>query len=247
MNWIAACGQLVRATAFFYSVCALDAEAQSLQPFSSSGAGVPPSPWRVVGLPAAKKPLTQFDIVALDGQAVLRVRADNSYANLTHDLPSGTPAGMLRWKWRVDEPLPHTNLRTKNGDDVAIKVCALFDMPLENIPFFERNLLRIARSASGEYLPGATLCYVWDPRLAEGTELTNAFTGRVHYRVLNSAATPLAKWVTHSRDLRVDFLHSFGGETDTVPPLLAIVVGADADNTHDASLAYVGDVTHVKQ
>jgi len=237
----------MRATALFGSLFALHAGAQSLQPFSSAGAGAPPSPWRVVGLPAARKPLTQFDIVALDGSAVLRVRADNSYANLTHDLPKGTPAGTLRWKWRVDEPLPHTNLRTKNGDDAAIKVCALFDMPLEKIPFFERNLLRLARSATGEYLPGATLCYVWDPRLPDGTELTNAFTGRVHYRVLNATASALAQWASHARDLRADFLRSFGDETDTVPPLLAIVVGADADNTHDASLAYVGDVVHVKQ
>lgn len=247
MNLIAIYGQRMRVAAAFIALTALHAGAEGLQPFSSAGAGAPPAPWRVVGLPAANKPLTQFDIVALDGQSVLRVRADNSYANLTHDLPPGTPAGMLRWTWRVDEPLPHTNLRTKNGDDVAIKVCALFDLPLENIRFVERNLLRMARSASGEYLPGASLCYVWDPQLAVGTELTNAFTGRVHYQVLDSAATPLAKWVTHSRDLRADFLRSFGSETDTVPPLLAIVVGADADNTHDASLAYVGDVVLVKQ
>lgn len=247
MNLIADCGRLMRVATAFLALSALPAGAEGLLPFSSAAAGAPPAPWRVVGLPNAKKPLTRFDIVALDGQPVLRVRTDDSYANLTYDLPPGTVGGMLRWKWRVDEPLSHADLRTKNGDDVAVKVCALFDLPLENIRFLERSVLRIARRASGEYLPGATLCYVWDPKLAEGTELANAFSGRLHYQVLNSAATPLATWVTHSRDLRADFLRSFGTESTTVPPLLAIVVGADADNTHDASLAYVGDVVLVKQ
>jgi hypothetical protein len=88
---------------------------------------------------------------------------------------------------------------------------------------------------------------VWDPSLPVGTELPNAYTGRVRYLVLNSASTPLGQWANHSRDLAADFLRSFGAETDAVPPLLAIVVGADADNTHGSSLAYVGDVSLVKQ
>jgi hypothetical protein len=65
--------------------------------------------------------------------------------------------------------------------------------------------------------------------------------------VLNSASTPLQQWVTHTRDLRADFLRSFGAESDTVPPLLAIVVGADADNTAGSGLAYVGDVSLMEQ
>jgi hypothetical protein len=200
-----------------------------------------------VGLPGHKIAFTRFDMVQRDGQSVLRVRADQSYANLSHALPPGTAAGVLRWKWRLDQALPQANLRRKDGDDVAIKVCAMFDLPLEKIGFIERNLLRLARSNTGEHLPGATLCYVWDPALPVGTELPNAYTGRVRYLVLNSASTPLGQWASHRRDLAADFLHSFGSETDTVPPLLAIVVGADADNTQGTSLAYVGDVALVEQ
>lgn len=213
-----------------------------LQGFSSAPEGEPPPPWRVAGLPGSGKPLTQFDVVQLGAERVLRVRADHSYANLSHRLPANTPIGHLHWRWRLDQPVDGANLRTRNGDDIPIKVCALFDLPLEKLGVVERNLLRVARRASGEHLPGATVCYVWDQKLAVGTELPSPFTQRLSYVVVDSGSTGLRHWSSHTRDLRADFLRSFGAVTDVVPPLLAIVVGADADNTASTSLAYVGDV-----
>jgi hypothetical protein len=218
-----------------------------IQSFSEAPPGPPPAPWRVVGLPGSKKPLTEFAIVQLGTERVLRVRADRSYANLSHALAATNTAYTLRWRWRLDQPVAGADLRTKNGDDTPIKVCALFDLPLEKLGFVERNILRLARTASGEYLPGATLCYVWDQKLAVGTGLPNAFTRRMRYLVLNSASTPLQQWASHARDLRVDFLLSFGAESTTVPPLLAILVGADADNTAESSLAYVSDISLMEQ
>jgi hypothetical protein len=222
--------------------------ANALHAFSSAAEGAPPAPWRVVGLPGnAKKPLTQFDIVQLGTDRVLRVHADHSYANLTHALGPKTTGHILHWRWRLEQPIASADLHTKGGDDTPIKVCALFDLPLDHLGFVDRNLLRLARGASGEHLPGATLCYVWDQKLAAGTELRNAYTKRLRYLVLDSATSPLHQWVSHSRDLDADFLHNFGSESSTVPPLLAIVVGADADNTGESSLAYVGDVSLVEQ
>jgi hypothetical protein len=218
-----------------------------LSAFSSATEGAPPAPWRVVGLPGRKKPLTEFDVVQLGADRVLRVRADRSYGNLTHNLPATNNAYTLRWRWRLDQPIAGADLRIKSGDDTPLKVCALFDLPLDKLGFVERNILRLARSASGEYLPGATLCYVWDQKLPVGTQLPNAFTRRMRYLVLNAASTPLQQWASHTRDLRADFLRSFGDESSTVPPLLAIVVGADADNTAESSLAYVGDVSLMEQ
>jgi len=223
------------------------AQGQTLKAFSSAALGPPPAPWRVVGLPANKAPLAELDIVQLGSQKVLRFRTDHSYGTVSHALPAQTPAASLRWRWRLDQPVADADLRRKEGDDAPIKVCAMFDLPLDRIGFVERNLLRLARSVSGEHLPGATLCYVWDQKLPAGTELANAYTRRVRFIVLNSATTPLQQWVTHTRDLRADFLRSFGTETDTVPPLLAIVAGADSDNTGGSSLAYLDDLSLVEQ
>ena len=219
-----------------------------LQPFSTAKDGQPPSPWRAVGLPKGKAPLTRMDITPLDGERVLRLASSKSYGTLSHALPSLSlsPQATLRWKWRLDQGLPAADLRRKDGDDSPLRVCALFDLPLDNLGLMERSLMRIARSASGEPLPAATLCYVWDHQLPTGTELANAYTRRVRFIVLNSGDAQLGTWITHERPLTADFLRVFkddlGAGTPSVPPLLAIVVGADSDNTGGSSLSYVGDL-----
>jgi hypothetical protein len=219
----------------------------ALAPFSGAAGSAPPAPWRVVGLPKSAKPLTRFDLAPMDGRPVLRVQADHSYANLVHDLPDIVPApGMqLRWRWRLDQPLHGTDLRRREGDDVALKVCLLFDLPLENLGFMDRNMLRVARAASGERLPAATLCYVWDNTLPVGTLINNAYTSRLRLLVVSSGAAQLGQWVSHQRDIAADFQRAFGREGAAIAPLEAVLVGADADNTGGQSLGFVGDVTLV--
>ena len=225
-----------------------------LQPFSSAALGAPPAPWRVVGLPGNKAPLMSPEIVRLDGRTVLQLRSEKNYGTVSHSVGPTSSANRgetgpwtLQWQWRLDQPLPQADLRRKDADDAPLKVCALFDLPLERIPFLERSLLRIARSVSGEALPGATLCYVWDHQLAAGTALPNAYSARVRYVVLDSGTAALGQWVNHQRDLQADFLANFGQESASVPPLVAIVVGADTDNTGGSSLGFVSDVVLMKQ
>ena len=125
---------------------------------------------------------------------------------------------------------------------MAIKVCVLFDLPLNGPPFGERTALRVARSLSSEPLPAATICYVWDPRLPTGTVLPNAFSQRVRYVVADGKQTPLGQWRAQQHSLAVDFRRLFGAESAAVPPVIAIAVGADADNTGGHGLAWLSDV-----
>jgi hypothetical protein len=223
------------------TLSAAHAESLALTPLSST-ADMPPPPWHVAGLPQQTKPLTRFSLVDLDGRRVLRVEADNSYGNLVHPL-AGTPASLrLAWKWRVDERLAAADLRTKAGDDTALKVCVFFDLALEKIPFGERQLLRLARARSTESLPGATVCYVWDNSLPPDTAMANAYTRRMRYLVLQSGPAPTGQWMSERRDVAADFIRLFGTESAQMPPVTGIAVGADADNTHGHSLGYVADL-----
>ncbi|MBT9490246.1 MAG: DUF3047 domain-containing protein [Rubrivivax sp.] len=197
--------------------------------------------WRVVGLPKQRFPLTRFAIAMVDGAPALRIDAEGSYGNLVHAVPGGE-GRTLRWRWRVDRPQAGADLRRKEADDTALKVCALFRLPLEALPFWERQKMRLARSVSGEDLPAATLCYVWDAMLPAGTLLPNAYTPRLRWMVLQGAGAPLATWRGESRDLHADFLRAFGDEARDVPPLQAIAVGADGDNTDGSSQAFVADL-----
>ncbi len=217
-----------------------------LAPLEATGPGTPPAPWRAVGLPGGKVPLIAPDIVLQGAEPVLRLRSDKSYSTLSHALPTGTRENRLQWQWRLDEGLAQADLLRKEGDDVALKVCAMFDLPLANIPFVERNLLRLARTLSGENLPGATLCYVWDRLQSPGTVVNNVYSKRLRFIVLDQGPARPGTWVSHAQDLNADFVRAFGDESATVPPLLAVVVGADSDNTGGSSLAFVKGLTLVK-
>jgi hypothetical protein len=209
------------------------AAAELISPAGSSTE--PSAPWRTVGLPQQAKPLTRFTVVALDNQRVLRVEADQAYGNLIHPL-ADVRAGTLAWRWRVEQTARGADLRRKSGDDAALKVCAFFDMPLAQVPFVERQLLRIASSRAGEALPTATLCYVWDEHLPQGTLLHNAYTHRVRYIV--SHGTP-QRWSEEKHDLAADFQRAFGDDTLDVPLLTAVAIGADTDNTGSHSIGHI--------
>lgn len=218
------------------------AAATALVPLASAAA-MPPSPWHLVGLPKQTMALTQFALVDLDGRRALRVEAKDSYGNLVHPLRVAGASPRLAWQWRVDQPLAMADLRTKAGDDNALKICVFFDLPLGDVPWRERVLLQFARSRTDVPLPSATLCYVWDHLLPAGTALDNAYTRRVRYLVLRGQAAGLGKWVTERRDLAADYARMYGAESAQLPALTGIAIGADADNTHGHSIGFVADLT----
>lgn len=220
---------------------------QSGAPPALSGFGherIPAPPWELDLLPNQKLPKTEFNNVETDGRRALALRAVSSFGNLTHLFPPPGVAGQLSWEWTVVQFANGANLRRKDGDDNAIKVCALFDLPIEDIPFWDRLILKRARGRAKRHLPAATVCYTWDPALPSGTRLNNPFSKRLRYLVLRSGAHEPG-WLGESRDLARDFLDLFPDESrGVVPPLLGISVGADSDNTRGESLALIRELTH---
>ncbi|WP_439112755.1 DUF3047 domain-containing protein [Hydrogenophaga sp.] len=203
--------------------------------------------WRFVGFPKkhADLPATRFEAASADGQAALKVSTASSYGTLVHDTPGAAP-GRLQWRWRLDQPLSggkaSPDLRTKAGDDAALKVCVMFDHPLERVPFVERTVLRLARSVSGEALPAATLCYVWDSATPAGLQGANPYTRRVRFISLQGQGAALGQWATETRDVAQDFATLFGDElpAGAPPPRVGtVLIGADSDNTASRSTGWV--------
>jgi hypothetical protein len=204
--------------------------------------GAPASPWHVVGLPRQSMPFTRYQVIERDGQRVLEIDAQASYGTLVHELAGDVGAQSLSWSWRIEQDNPATDLRTKPGDDHVAVVCALFDMPLAGVPFVERQLLRLARVFTGQALPAATLCYAWDARQPRDSVLMSPYTRRVRLIVLRGSGEPLQTWQHEERHLPNDFQRLFGEESAVLPPLRALVVAADADNTGGRSLAHLRDL-----
>lgn len=195
--------------------------------------------WRVAGLPRQTVPLTRYGVAEVDGRAAVRVAASGSYGNLVHDLPGQPAPARLRWSWRLEQPNPSADLARKEGDDAAAKVCLAFELPLERVPFVERQVLRLARSRAGEALPAATLCWVWGRAEARETVVPNPYSRRVRVIVLRNDGDATQRWFDEDRDVAADWRRTFGDESAEVPPLAAAIVAADADNTGATSVAHV--------
>lgn len=211
--------------------------------------------WRFVGFPKqhTELPPTRFEAGSVEGVTGIQVLAASSYGTLVHDM-RGPAASRLQWRWRLDQPLSggkaNADILTKAGDDAALKVCVMFDHDLSRVPFVERTVLRLARSASGEALPAATVCYVWDSTHPAFTQGANPYTRRVRFISLQGRGAPLARWMPESRDVAQDFIDLFGDELpqgqatprDAAPAVTRVLIGADSDNTASTSRGWVADM-----
>jgi len=217
-------------------------------PFSgATGTDLPP-PWRVVTLPKIPRH-TQYTIADSDGRRAVRAEANASYANVVHALDADlgdTP--VLRFAWRVDRFPSGSDLATRAGDDVAAKVCVLFDVPLDRLSFVDRTKVQLGRRLFDRDLPAATLCYVWDRTLPRGRWLDNAYTDRVRMLVLRSAADgDQGRWFDERRDVRADFTRAFPHEAAAgLPRAAALAFATDADNTSSAAVAWFGDMAFAR-
>jgi len=65
----------------------------------------------------------------------------------------------------------------------------------------------------------------------------------MRYVVVRSGSDKLKQWVPERRDVAADFLRLFKGESETVPKIIGVAIGADADNTRSHSVGYVSAIT----
>jgi hypothetical protein len=220
------------------------AAAPRIAAFSRAAGPDLPAPWRIVTLPKIPQH-TRYAIADSDGRRAVRADADASYANVVHpvdDDVSATP--ILRFTWRVDRFPDGSDLTTKSGDDVAAKVCVLFDLPLDRLSFIDRTKVQLGRRLFDPQLPAATICYLWDRTLPSGRWIDNAYTDRVRMLVLRSAANGEAgRWFDERRDLRADFAQAFAAEAaGGLPRVSALAFATDADNTKSRAAAWFGDI-----
>ncbi len=222
------------------ALSALSEDSYPLPIFSNAPLGSEVVPgWQPIYIPSVKRH-TAFAIAEDEGQRVLRVRAEASAGSLATSLnvnPLSYP--LLRWRWKLPQHNPKTNLLTKKGDDYPARLYVMFRYDLDKLGFLDRTKLRIARKLYGEQVPAAALCYVWDPVQPAGTTTWNAYTNRVRMIVVRSGHDKLGQWAEEERNIALDFKAAFGED----PPMISgIAIGGDSDNTGESTVSFVGDV-----
>jgi len=222
----------------------LAATAPGVVPLSSASGPELPAPWRIVTVTKIPRH-TRYAVAEHDGRRAVRADADASYANVVHPLDADIGSmPILRFAWRVDRFPDHSDLTSRARDDVAAKVCVLFDVPLERLSLVDRTKMQLGRRLFDPQLPAATICYVWDRTLPAGRWIDNAYTNRVRMLVLRSGADgEQSRWREERRDLRADFAQAFPREAAFgLPKVAALAFATDADNTKSQAAAWFGDM-----
>ena len=133
---------------------------------------------------------------------------------------------VLRWRWRVDQAPPATDLSKKGGDDRALTLHLWFPEPDDDSLFGSGGL-------------GHILTYVWGGNHAPGTVMENPFLSSGVIIVLENADAPLATW----RDVQVDWARDFKVAFGTDAPTPArIGLSADSDDTGSTSRGVFRDI-----
>jgi len=204
-------------------------------------------------LPQGWKPLevsssvarTRYTLVDDGGTTVLRADANASASGISRAIqvnPAEYP--LIKWRWKIANVLKQSDIHSKAGDDFPARIYVMFDLPLDKLSFGDRTKLRLARALHDPNLPAATLCYVWDGKAPAGTMVPSSYTNLMRVIVVESGASRVNQWLMVERDIAADFKAAFGHDA---PPVSALAIATDTDNTGEAAVAFYGDISFNKQ
>jgi len=163
---------------------------------------------------------TEYSIVQIDGRKALRSVSKNSASGLVKKIekdPSQYP--LLRWSWKIEHTLKREDATKKNGDDFVARVYVVFPRVL----FWKTRAIN----------------YVWSAKLPKGTAIPNAYTANAVMVAVESGDGKAGTWVNEERNIFDDYKMFFGEDP---PPLGAVALMSDTDNTGDEAVAYFGDI-----
>ena len=212
-------------------------------PFSTATVGqTVPDGWTPLAFKKIPRQ-TNYEVVNVDGVTVIRADSDASASGLTRAVridPREYP--VIRWRWKIDHVLMHSDVSRKDGDDYPARVYVTFAYDAEKVNFSKKLKYMAGRALFGD-IPIATLNYIWETRAAVGTIVESAYTDFSRMVVVESGPEKVGSWVEEERNILDDYRRAFGED----PPLInGVAIMTDTDNTKERATAYYGDITFAK-
>jgi hypothetical protein len=168
------------------------------------------------------KPAYDLEIVADNGQPVLRLRSKGDNSTISRDLKGSVDLNektpILEWRWKVMTLPTGGNACQKSTDDEAAQVY-------------------VAWVRSPEAVRSRIIGYVWDSTAPAGTICKSQKTATVTYVVLRSGADELGKWITERRNVVEDFQRIYGEAPDNPT---AVSLAIDSDDTRSSAESFIG-------
>lgn len=209
-------------------------------PFSTSDRadGLPPG-WRL-HVTRPDRPVTRYGLQRFDGRLALHAQADSSTSGLRCDVDIDlAQRPWLRWEWRVDAIAADATVGDDDQDDSPARVVLGFAGKMDRLLLRDRLFGDQVELFTGEPLPFATLCYVWDGQAAPESVLPYARSSRIRYLVVESGSAGLGRWQGYRRNVAADFQRVYGE-----PPgrLVGVGVLTDSDDLKGRAEAWYGDL-----
>lgn len=173
------------------------------------------------------------------GPGRLTIRAEGAASVIWRELDASLWAKRrAKWRWKVDQSVPATNLASKGTDDRAIALYFLFAKDEAS-----------ARSAKGAtslsaamwWSSGAALVYIWGGSGTRGQVVASPHMGASGKLILRQpGGITNSSFLSETADLAVDFRRAFGRDPG---PLVGIAVSSDSDDTKGTNLAALEALT----
>ncbi|MDX1567434.1 MAG: DUF3047 domain-containing protein [Longimicrobiales bacterium] len=171
---------------------------------------------------ALDRQASEFQVVTADGDPSLAATSNDAAAALFLSLPTGpVDVSRLQWRWSVESSLTeNARERESEGDDYAARILAVF---------------------GGTELSDDTraLAYVWAGQEPVGSRYRNPNLSQVETIVVQSGDRRAGRWVTEERLVSADYREAFG---EPAPPLSALAIIVDTDDTDAAATAWFDDL-----
>ncbi len=213
----------------------------AVAPFSTAalGASVPPG-WQPYVL-RRDKPPTRYAIVPDADRRVLHARSSGAATGLRCPVRIDARANpLLRFSWQVQQVAPQARVDAPESDDAPARLVLAFGGDEARLSVRERLFYDQVELFTGQRLPFATLMYVWDGALDQGTVVHNHRTSRIRYVTVQSGAAQAGRWLHYERDIVADYQRVYG---ELPGPVLSVGVLTDSDALKHEAQAWYGDIT----
>jgi len=202
-------------------------------------------------LPDGWKPLTfkkipkqtAYELIKDGDAVVVKAVSDASASGLTKAVnidPKEYP--IVRWRWKVENVLKHSDVTRKDGDDYSARLYITFAYDPDKVSLGKKLRFKTGQAIFGD-IPIGALNYIWDTNTPIGTIVENAYTDFAQMVVVESGTQKVGRWVSEERNIYEDYKQAFGEE----PPLMnGVAIMTDTDNTKEQATAYYGDIQFAK-
>ena len=149
---------------------------------------------------------------------------------------------IVRWRWKVENVLKHSDVTRKDGDDYPARLYITFAYDPDKVSLGKKLKFKTGQALFGD-IPIGALNYIWDTNTPIGTIVENAYTDFAQMVVVESGMQKVGRWVSEQRNIYEDYKQAFGEE----PPLMnGVAIMTDTDNTKEQATAYYGDIQFAK-